>query len=296
MNINGSLPSTTIKFGIESPGEYSFALIKHGPKELEVRLTSPAEVRAPAVQVKHETPKQIHTPSTFKPIYAFTKPKLTPNAPEPKSLVTAVKFFKTDDGGDRIEFTYEGPSLHPIVGRRYYPDRIELRFPATTIRLPNNTGSNKYAAPIPGLLIEKLHVLNPDTPGGECILQFDIKNNQSVIWELSDSGRNKIFIDILRHIPDREKPAWISQFSMDRVSPYAPPLSKPVEPKPPIEVVTLPKSQLELNWPGESDVLLDQISILISKVGNGFTIDLPIELKLHLSENSTKGSIYDLQP
>ncbi len=290
VNINGTPPSTTIKFGMESPGEYSFALIKHGPLELEVRLTTLAEVRPPSIQVKHEIPKQQHTRSTFKPIYAFTKPKFTHKVTEPKSLVSTIRYSKLDDNGDRIEFTFEGPSLHPIVGRRYYPDKIELRFPATTVRLPNSTGGNKLATSIPGLLVEKLHILNPDTPGGECIIQLDIKNNQSVLWELSDSGRNKIIIDIQLYIPDREKPVWISQFSMDRVSPYTSPLSKPVEPKPLKQTVALPKAKLELNWPDDSDVLLDQISILTSKVGGGFTVDLPMELKLHLSSNATNDS------
>lgn len=295
VNINGTPPSTTIKFGIESTGEYSFVLIKHGPKELEVRLTTPAEVCSPSIQVKHEIPKQQHTLSTFKPIDAFTKPEFTHKVPEPKSLVTTVKHVKLDDGGDRIEFTFEGPSLAPMVGRRYYPDKIELRFPSTKVRLPNNMGSNKFTMPIPGLLVEKLHVFNPDTTGGECIIQLDIKNNQSVLWELSDSGRNKMTIDIQRIDLDREKPAWISQFSMDRVSPYISPLSKPCKPKPAIEVVTLPKIQLDLNWPDESDVLLDQISILISKIGGGFTVDLPLELKLHLGSNASNDSPSPLQ-
>lgn len=296
VNVSGSPPRSIVKFGLRSQCDYSYTLVKHSPRKLEIRLTC-YKYSAPGIS----TDAISFPPPPEQAVGVIEKieepPEVKPDTSD-FSLITKiiwVKHFKLDDDSDRIEFTFDGKVHMPETMLRKFPESIELRFPATVVKYSSRRVNGVFTTAVPGRLIDKMRVWNPDSPGEDCIFRFNVKGEKEIDWDIVRRSDNKVVLEI-RPVEKIQKPTaeWDDIFTMKpdrlpwfrnyaRIRLKTPELSEPDAPR---EVISIPAIELEINWPVDADVLAEQITMFTSKIGLGFIVDLTLDLRLHLVPDS----------
>jgi hypothetical protein len=186
----------------------------------------------------------------------------------------------------------------PEMKLRGFPTRIELRFPATSVRFPSRNQGGDFATPVPGRLTDEMSVWQPDEPGEECVFRFNIKTKGGFLWDVVRLSSSKLSLEIRPGPASGQqgddwtdvlpiKPGGLSGIRSKPIE--KPEQTAPETPSPLSDVITLDVLKLELDWPKDADVISEQISILISKYGPGYVVDLPLQLRLHMGEDSYRG-------